>query len=503
MKIWTADQIRKADLCTVEYECISSVQLMERAGYNLWQKLRSQLLENKVRHVVICVGKGNNGGDGLVLARWMAPHFSVTVLLPGFDRNFSPDAAYQWELLLHMQHLFQIVYTGEDGSIPQDLYADCWIDAIFGTGLSRAPEGPWLRYINDFSTRPGLRYAVDIPSGMLTDAPTPPEQMAASHHTFTIERPKLALFMDHHLPYCGKFTLVPLHIPQQVQEQFDSQYEWLQPEQIGRLIPPRPVYGHKGTFGHVLCIGGSAGKAGAIGMAGHAALRAGAGLVTLAVPRTLMPVVQSRFPELMAIESGEEFISRNPKWPQKLSSVLIGPGMDKKDETARWLKTLIPDLNLPVVLDADALNILADNPTWLHFFNHRKVVITPHVGEFDRLFGAHPHSLARWETARNFSVKTGIVVVLKSAHTAIATPDGKISFSDRGTEGMATGGSGDVLAGMLAAFLAAGLSVANAAKLAVYLHGMAGEYAVSLYGSAGTIAPDLPEALAQVMNVYR
>lgn len=500
MKIWKNDLLPAIDADAVAREGISSDALMERAGFRLFQTMQPILNHIQPRHIVLCAGKGNNGGDALVLARWLATHWKVSVVLPGFTSAFSPDMDLNWRRIQSMSHWLTVLHTELDGSLPVSLEADVWIDGIFGTELRKAPEGEWVQYIDSVRGKSGIKWAIDVPSGLLADAPSDESKVLVAQHTFTIDRPKWSLLFDDHAPLTGPFTIVPLNLPSETEEAFPTREFFLTSDWVRSWMPARPFYGHKGTFGHVACLGGSFGKMGAIGFSGMAALHAGAGLVSCGIPQNQVSVLQSIFPALMAFPAGTEVLSGHVFFPETIRSVVLGPGMGMAAETRQWLKQAIPGFDWPVVLDADALNILAEQPTWLSFFPHNQVVLTPHPKEFDRLAGPHRHGMDRWQSARRLAQKTGFVWVLKGRVTWIFTPQGEAIASSSGTSAMATGGSGDVLSGIIGALLAAGLSAVRAACVGVYVHGIAGQLAAAQYGEAGTTAMELLSCVGPAMQ---
>lgn len=491
MKIWANHMLPEVDSDAIQREGIPSHALMERAGFRLFQACKPILEQIQPRHLVLCAGKGNNGGDALVLARWLAPYWKVTVVIPAFTNAFSPDMECNLQRLKSMAHWCSILVTHAEGHLPAELQADVWIDGIFGTAMQTSPEGPWKNYIHSLNAKSGIKWAIDVPSGLLAEHPTHPDAVVHVHHTFTIDRPKWALLFDDHASFSGPFTIVPLDLPAETEARFPATHHFLTPNWVSEWLPQRPFYGHKGTFGHVACIGGSAGKMGAIGLAGMAALHAGAGLASGGIPQSQMSVLQASFPALMAFPLGETVVSGQGGFPESLKSMVIGPGLGTAPETRQWLKQAIPDLDLPLVLDADALNILADQPTWLSFFSHNQVVLTPHPKEFDRLCGPHRHGMERFATAMKMAQKTGFTWVLKGRVTWIFTPNGEAIASASGTQAMATGGSGDLLSGIIGALLAGGLSAVRAACVGVYVHGLAGQLAAERNGDAGTTALDI------------
>ncbi|HQV51355.1 MAG: NAD(P)H-hydrate dehydratase [Flavobacteriales bacterium] len=500
--------VKEADQRTLKAEGISSLQLMERAAKRCTERILELVRAdafglNEVSFVVF-VGMGNNGGDGLAIARLLQKaEMEVRVLRVLHTTKASADHLANLEVL----KLTDIpVVEVELGSVLFEIAEnEVVIDALLGIGAS----GPLNELIKDcvkvINNAGNPVIAIDVPTGLDATGSTlqDPEHIIRARWTLTIGVPKMALFLADRAPFVGHWQLVPIELDLDGINKEDTFAYVVEQHDVADSLRPKPLFGHKGTFGHALVIAGSTGKMGAAVLATNAALRSGAGLVTAHVPADGISILQTLAPEAMcSIEPSSSSVTRLPEL-SVFTSIGVGPGLGSEPDTKLMLKRLIQDANCPMVFDADALNILAEEPTWIAFLPPDSI-LTPHPKEFDRLVHTQPSSsLERLELAREFAVKNRCVLVLKGAWTAICSPQCHVRFNPTGNPGMAKGGSGDALTGLITGLLAQGYSSDRAAMLGVYLHGMAGDLAASTIGMDGMTAMDTVNAIPAAWRSLR
>lgn len=493
MKILSAPQLREADTATIANKPIASADLMERAATACFDWLM-ECFTAEQRFAIIC-GTGNNGGDGLAIARMLlSAGKQVQVFLVGDAANASADFTANYNKL-HQSTITTI--TGTD-SLTGDF--DVIIDALFGTGLNKPLKGVHAEIINALNTADAIRVAIDIPSGLYADDNTDNDgTVFKADYTLTFEQPKLAFFFFESAPYVGEFVVLPIGLDAQFIASTQSPNYLVEEGEIRQLIVPRENFAHKGTYGHALLIGGSKGKSGAMVLSAKACIHTGSGLTTVAVPDSGYTILQTVVPEAMCETGlGADAIESLPN-VDAYNAVGIGPGLGTADAQAQALKKLLNYTQANLVLDADALNILAENPTWLHFLPPN-CILTPHPGEFDRLAKMPKNAMGfeRYQKQRELSAKYNCYIVLKGAYTSISCPDGTVFFNPTGNPGMATGGSGDVLTGIITSLLAQRYKARLAAIVGVYIHGLAGDLAAEQLSqqslSAGNIIDYLPIA---------
>ena len=505
MKILTPSQIRAVDAYTIEHEPISSVDLMERAATACVDWITAHF--DVRRKIVIFAGPGNNGGDGLAIARmlnWMSCDVTV-YMLTGSDR-LSPDALVNYQRLSDCQPVVL-----DENNLPGLFPATLVIDALFGVGLSRPLDGLAAQTVAHINQSGCTVVSVDMPSGLFCDnnEENDPDRIIRARHTLTFQQPKLSFFFAENAAYIGQWEVVNIGLLPEAIEKQESKYFVLQKDDIAELIQPRNKFAHKGDFGHACLIAGSHGMMGACVLAAKACLRTGAGLVTTHIPQGENQIVQTSVPEaIVSLDDNSQIFSQIPVL-NIYSAIGIGPGIGKKQKTQKALYALLHEINAPkihqdtwddvqpdpnnsgrLVLDADALNILSENSEWLYLLPP-KCILTPHPKEFDRLAGKSKNSYQRHLKQIEMAKKYGVFIVLKGACTSIATPDGTCFFNTTGNPGMATAGSGDVLTGMIASLLAQGLPPHRAACAGVWLHGAAGDKAALKLGQQALIASDV------------
>jgi ADP-dependent NAD(P)H-hydrate dehydratase / NAD(P)H-hydrate epimerase len=493
MKILSAAQIREADAYTIKEEQISSADLMERAA-----KAFSGWFENKFsprRKVRIFCGPGNNGGDGLAVARLLQQaNYPVDVFAVGDPDKRSPDFETNLSRLPD-QVTFHIIK--EKKELPALSADDLVIDGLFGTGLSRKLEDLFADTVAHLNNSKALITAIDLPSGLFTDSPTPAgSPIIKATYTVGFELPKLSYLLPQNGEFVGEWFLVPIGISPQFIREAETSCYYVTAEKISALLKPRPKFSHKGTYGHALLIGGSYGKIGAISLSAKGCLRSGAGLVTVYCPEVGYSILQTAVPEVMVMtdENRNHITSLPDLGPYQ--AIGVGPGLGKEEKTRQAIGQLLKQAKVPLVIDADAINILSERKELLRDLPPGSV-FTPHPKEFERLVGTSADNYQRLQLLRDFCQKHECYVVLKGTHTCTGTPDGELWFNSTGNSGLATGGTGDVLTGVLTALVAQPYSAKEACILGVYLHGLAGHLASIRHGEASMIASDVVDHLGQ------
>jgi ADP-dependent NAD(P)H-hydrate dehydratase / NAD(P)H-hydrate epimerase len=489
IKILSSKQIKELDGYTIQHEPIASIDLMERAcrAFVNW------FVEhyNSTKKIGVICGTGNNGGDGLGIARMLHEwNYSVKVWIIRGGVHETTDFT---ENLKRLDSRIQVTEIKEAVDIAQFEDRSVIIDAVFGSGLTRPLEGIYEDVIACINQLRAIKLAVDIPSGLMADHHSKGEIFQA-HHTLSFQLPKLAFLMPENFTYVGQWHLLDIGLSTAGLNEMESHLYLLEPKSIKDIFKPRKRFDHKGKFGHALIIAGSTGKMGACILACRAALRAGAGLLTSMVPRSGYPIIQTAVPEAMALLDESEDHFTYADFDLNYDTIGIGPGIGQNPDTAIAFEKILTRYRNPMVIDADALNLLAANPPMQNLIPAGSI-LTPHPKEFERLAGAWDNDFDRLIKLQRFARKINCVVILKGAHTTIACPSGDTFFNITGNPGMATGGSGDVLTGIITGLLAQHYSPPEAAIMGVYLHGLAGDLAAREKGQVGLIAGDLIEFL--------
>lgn len=511
MRILNASQMREADRRTIQDIGIASLVLMENAGRQVVAAMESLYPDLAERRIAVVCGKGNNGGDGFVVARTLQQRgFDVSVFVVGSLAEIEGDARINLNILGNIgQTVVEVAdETAWELHGAEIAQHDLIVDALFGTGLSTPLTGFLETVVADLNESGVPIVAIDLPSGMSADTPDLIGDCIEAAVTVTLGAPKLPLVLPPAETKAGEVVIADIGIPGGVIDELDGpQIELLTREQMRALLPPRAVDAHKGDFGRVLVVAGSMGKTGAAVLCGQGALRAGAGLVTVASPRSCQPIIAAHGSEYMTEgleETGEggvaasaidQVIEMNP------DVIVAGPGLGQDEDVKAFVRQLVDAYEGPLFLDADALNAFADDPSLLVGREDRDLIITPHPGEMARLVGCSVEDLQanRIGIATDFAKRHQLTVVLKGYRTLIVTPDEKVFVNPTGCAGMATGGTGDVLAGMLAAILAQLLDAEAACRLAVYLHGSAGELADADNGEVSMTAGDLVDHIGDAI----
>jgi ADP-dependent NAD(P)H-hydrate dehydratase / NAD(P)H-hydrate epimerase len=500
MKILTAQQIREADAYTIKHEPIASIDLMERSAK---QFARAGVIDYQKRLKVFC-GLGNNAGDGLALARLLKRNDRrVDVYIVRYSDKCSEDFLVNENRLKKASPTrLHDIKNKED--FPKLTNDDIVIDALFGIGLSKPVEGLAAEVIKHINNSGAEVISIDMPSGLFADGHTPAENAVIhADRTLTFQAPKLAFFFPENAERVGAWQVLDIKLHEKFISEIPASRSVITKALVQGFLKPRKKFSHKGNYGHALLITGSYGKMGAAVMMTKACLRTGAGLTTVHVPKCGNNIIQTAAPEAMAtLDFHEKFYSDNIE-PEQYSAVGVGPGIGKEEVTQTALKhLLLYEKTVPLVLDADALNIIAMNKEWLRIIPHHSI-LTPHPKEFERLTYKAANDFARHDLQIEFSKLHKVYVVLKGAYTCITTPEGDAYFNTTGNAGMAKGGSGDVLTGMLTSLLAQGYPPFEACLLGVYMHGLAGDIAAEKHGMDGMIAGDMIESIPEAWSKLR
>jgi NAD(P)H-hydrate epimerase len=517
MKILTAAQMREVDRISIEQLGIPGVELMENAGGAVTRVLDERFSPLAHQRIAILCGRGNNGGDGFVVARQLRMRgLEPRVVLLADPESIRGDARINYDLLVNSGCRPHVVrdLNGWLAVKPELLASTLVVDALLGTGLWGPVEGLPAQIIRDINASfAGIpMVAVDIPSGLPSDTGAAAGDSLRADITVTFTAPKVGQVLPPNCTRVGELLVRPIGTPENIYESRDDFYlNLITPGQLAPFVQPRAAAAHKGDFGHVLVVAGSCGKGGAAALTGQAALKAGAGLVTVATAQSALPVVAGFTPELMTeplAETDEGSISvgafeygRFASVAQGKDVLAIGPGLTTHPNTVNFVHRVIQEFQLPAVLDADGLNAFAGRLELLKG-HAAPLVITPHPGEMARLLGISTREVQddRVAVARRLAAERGLFVILKGYRTLVAEPGGQVWVNPTGNPGMATGGTGDVLTGLVAGLMAqyAGLRLADVLCAAVYAHGRAGDLAVVETGEKALVATDLIRFLPQV-----
>jgi len=492
-KLFSAKQIKAADAYTIHHEPIASLALMERAAAACFNWIEQKPFKHLTIHV-FC-GPGNNGGDGLALARLLLEAgYAVGVYIIRCVTTYSEDFRVNEQRLKEIPTI-TVTDLHEGDAFPRIHKDELIIDALFGTGLSKPVSGFMATIINQLNHSRATTISIDIASGLFADTHTDPRTpVIAPDHTLSFQFFKKAFLFAENEKFVGQLEVLDIGIHKQFIANEPTQNYFLTREFVKGLLKPRGKFSHKGTFGHSLLIAGSHGKIGAAVLSAKAVLRSGSGLLTVNVPTCGYGILQSSVPEAMVLTDKHERYLTESVVSDKYSAIGIGPGIGTETETQTALKTILNTSSTPMVIDADALNCMAMDKVLLSMMP-KNSILTPHLKEFERLAGRATDDFDRNHLQVEFSKTNKVYIVLKGAHTCISTPEGECYFNSTGNPGMAKGGSGDVLTGIITGLLAQGYSSLHAALIGVYMHGFAGDNAKDIKGETGMIASDLIEAL--------
>lgn len=512
MKVVNAEEIRRIDKRAIEEYGIPGLILMENAGLQVFLNILERYGPLDQKKVAVIAGKGNNGGDGFVVARHLYNrNIEVEVFLIGGSSDIKGDAKTNLDILKKIGIPFYENVTSNDLSIPlRD--ADIIVDAIFGTGLSSEIKNPYLDAINSINSSRKPVVSIDVPSGVNSDTGEILGVAVKADLTVTFVLPKRGLLVFPGAEYTGVLKIADIGIPKRAIEEENIMVNLLTEEEIRALLPERRPDSYKTSFGHLLVIAGSVGKTGAAAMTSLSALRVGAGLVTLAIPKSLNDILELKLTEVMTLplpETNELTISvsaqdiLNEVLP-RMTVIALGPGLSTHSETSKLVRDLVRKYEAPMVIDADGVNALINH---LDVLKERKapLILTPHPGEMARLIGKTSKDVQkdRIGIAQGFSKENNVFLVLKGARTIISDPDGNIFINPTGNPGMATAGTGDVLTGMISGLIAQGMEPLTATKTGVYLHGLAGDLTAEEFGEMGMIAGDIIEKIPEAIRFLK
>jgi len=491
MKIFPASKIKEWDLFTIKNEPVSSIDLMERAAVACFNWIMKNF--NSSERFIVFSGTGNNGGDGLALARLLiSKNYLVDVFIIGDAEKGSQDFMRNLERLKKVSD--KTFYIDKEESFPS-ITNEIVIDALFGTGLNKNPAGVYeeiIQHINSFSN---TVISIDVPSGLFIDKASVGKEALNSiihaNYTLTFQNLKLAFLMPENEPFFGEVILLDIQLSQQFEEQQKSAYELIDEEIIKKIYKKRDNFSHKGNYGYACLLAGSYGMMGAAILSSRACLRSGVGKLTCYTCIKGYEIFQTAVPEAMCKTFGDKYI-KDAKDFEEFNAIGIGPGIGKHESHKSLLGSLFSQFRKPLVIDADALNVLSENKE-LYQMIPEASILTPHPKEFQRLFGRSENDFDTIKLALEKAHELNVIIILKGHCSFIATPNGKGYFNSTGNSGMATAGSGDVLTGIITGLLAQNYSPLDAARLGVYLHGLSGDIAAEKLSKEAMLASDITE----------
>ena len=486
MKIFSAEQIKNRDAFTITNEPVSSIDLMERAAKACTDWLTTQF-DNTNSFKIFC-GKGNNGGDGLAIARLLLQQkFPVSVYVA--DTNSKSSNDFQTNLQQLKSISSEVYFLEDPEAFPKVEKNEIIIDALLGTGLNKKPSGIFQKLIAHLNSSGATIIAVDIPSGLYTDKSSKGNECIRSRYTLSFQQQKLAFLLPENEPLFGQVIVLDIQLSKEYYINEKSTFELVDKDFIGQIYVPRKAFANKGNYGYACLVAGSYGMMGAAVLSAKACLRSGVGKLTCYVCKEGYTTIQTSVPEAMCTIFGNTFI-KDIEDIKNFDVVGIGPGIGKHLSHKQLLQKVFKNSKGPIVIDADALNVLSNYPS-LYKLIPSQSVITPHPKEFERLFGKVKNDIERIKLALKKAKDLDVFIVLKGHHTLIATPDGKGYFNSTGNAGMATAGAGDVLTGIITGLLAQKYLSLNACILGVYLHGLAGDIASYKLSQEAMIADDI------------
>lgn len=505
MKIFLSNQVKEIDDFTIKQEPIFSIDLMERAGSICTNWIIAKF--SKDTNFIVFCGFGNNGGDGLAIARQLADagyKVKTYILQSGSELQNDPLLNYQRLVKQGKVNIESITKSDELPFIGEE---ELIIDAIFGSGLSRPVEGFISNVIEHINLKQNKVIAIDIPSGLFGEDNSQvysnwQNKVVRANYTLALHQPNLSFFLSENQKFIGEFEILPIGLHPKALIDTQTAYSYIELKDIQLLLKLREKFSHKGTFGNGLLMAGSYGMMGACVLAARAAKRSGIGLITCHIPRLGVEIIQTTVPEaLLSIDQSDILISESPNL-EKYTALALGPGIGIKENTCKSLKAVLEKFKNPIIIDADGLNIISNRKELLDILPE-DTILSPHPKEFDRLFGKSENAYDRLMKQIVMSEKHHVYIVLKGAHTSISCPDGKVFFNSTGNPGMATGGSGDVLSGIILSLLAQDYSPKNACLLGVYLHGLAGDIAKAEIGEEALIASDIIDNIGKAFKFIR
>lgn len=500
MKLFNSDIIKEIDRATCEAQKIDSVELMERAATAISCEIISRFITSQ--RIVVIAGPGNNGGDALAVARMLIDqgYKRVEIFLFNIHGRLSHDCAEQRRRLMTMDNV-DFTEVRQDFNPPYLCPTDVVVDGLFGAGLNEPLQGGFkmlARYVNDSGA---YTISIDVPSGLMGEwnGVNLRRDMFHAHLTLAISSPRIAFFFRENAEVIGEWKLLDIDLDRKAIREHPSNYFYVGRHTIRGELRPRHAFASKRDFGAAMIIAGSMGMMGAAVLCARGCLRSGAGLVTVHSAYCGLNVLQAAVPCAMFQPDKHQKVISDMRLKHAFQAVAVGPGIGTHPETIDALEGLLQNAGIPLVLDADALNCIALRPQLLTKIPPLSI-LTPHAGEFDRLFGEHDSDESRLRKAIEMSRYYNIIIVLKGHYTATVLPDGRVLFNSTGNPGMATGGAGDVMTGVIASFIAQGYKPELAAVMGVYLHGAAGDLAAERLGQWGMTAADIVDALPEAIK---
>lgn len=490
MKLLSAKQFQEWDAYTISHEPISSIELMERAALICTEYIVKHFSINK--SIRIFCAKGNNGGDGLSIARLLIGQgYPVTIYILELGKIGSAD----FQTNLHRLHSFttDIHFLQSIDAFPTIQIGDIIIDALYGTGLNAMIDGISKSLIEFLNLSGAEIISIDIPSGLFVDQSSKGNAIIQATTTLSFQSLKLCFLAAENATYIGNLQILDIQLQKEFLQNLSTEFELIEEEKLRLIFKPRNEFAHKGIFGHALLIAGSEGKMGAAILSARAAMRSGLGMLTVAIPSQTNFEIHASLPEAMVLDRDNESIDF-----EKFTTIGIGPGLGTDPDAEALLKMVIEKFKKPLLIDADAINIIAANPTWLSQVAPDSI-LTPHPKEFDRLFGKNENEFERWRKAVQLSNQYQLTIVVKGHHTLIASK-GKAYFNNTGNVGLAKAGSGDSLSGIITALLAQGYASAVAALLGVYIHGLAADLALDFQSPESLLASDTIESIGDAFK---
>lgn len=502
MKIFSAAQIKEADQTTLERQEISSDELMERAAGLVYEEIHKRLQNADIPVKIFC-GIGNNGGDGLVVGRLLLEQgYNVDIYIVNYSDQRSQEFLKNYDRVKNMTKKWPSLLKSEE-DFPEIKEGDFVVDAIFGVGLNR-PLVDWVaKLVQHINNSGAFVLAVDMPSGLAADKPVGSKNaIIQANYTITFQTPKLSFFLPETAEFVGDLQVLEIGLDRDFLVKTKPLAQLIGKTEARALYTPRKKQSHKGTYGHALMVGGSYGKIGSICLSSTAALKAGAGMVTIFAPSCGYQILQTALPEAMVLTDEAEEILTNIDHGMDPTVIGFGPGVGTDEKTVKAFKGLLKKNNKPMVVDADGLNIIARNKHFLELLPEGSI-LTPHPKELERLIGSWENDFQKLEMAQELVKKHKLILVIKGAFTFTVTSE-DIYINSTGNPGMATAGSGDVLTGVITAFVSQGYEPLRAAILAVYLHGKAGDIAAEKLGFEGLIAGDIAANTgAAVLDLFK
>ncbi|MFC6860771.1 NAD(P)H-hydrate dehydratase [Zunongwangia atlantica] len=491
MKIFSAAQLKKADELTIKNQNISSTELMERAASLVSAEIHKRLQNSDIAIKIFC-GVGNNGGDGLVIARHLIEKgYRVKVFVVNYSDNRSNDFLINYDRLKETTNDWP-EYIKSEHDFPEIDQNDFVIDAIFGIGLNRPLEGWIAKLIDHINNSKAFILAIDMPSGLFSDRiPKKEDSLILANFTISFQTPKLVFFLPQTMDYVGDLQILDIGLDREFLSSEKGKAELISKHEARLLYKPRKSNSHKGNYGHALVVGGSYGKIGSVLLSSKAALRTGAGLVSTYIPKCGYSILQTALPEAMVITDKNDEKLTNIDHKMDPSVICFGMGAGKDPETIEAFKKLLQNTHKPMLIDADGLNMIAENKELLKFLP-KKSVLTPHPKELQRLIGDWKDDFDKIEKVQDFTQSHDLVLVLKGSHTFIFG-DGHMYINNSGNPGMATAGSGDVLSGIIAGLISQQYEPLAAAILGVYLHGLSGDIVAENRSYQALISGDIVE----------